>query len=117
MRALQRQPGEQPSAYRFLSSFSRGPDEVRLGDWLVLQGSDELSVVGRVDHMVQATYVGVGASLVRLLCTQCKTVNLDALFGMWTSPEVAPQLMLVSLELMQVRVVVHTTSGDRDVYV
>jgi len=115
VRALQK-VDEPPYSVRFLSSFSRGPDEVRLGDWLLLQQSDS-STIGRLDSMVQATYPSQGASLVRLLCTQCKTMNMDEAGCMWTKVDSASRSLLVWLELMQVRVVSRTVSGEREEYI
>ena len=102
------------NAMRFVSEFRRGPDVVRLSDWIIADRPDVRSMSGRVDSIAQITYSDSSASYIRLWCTQSRGVTVADDFTQWSAGR--PANMLVELEATQVRVVTCSVDGHRYVF-
>jgi hypothetical protein len=115
VRGLLTLPGEPPESLRFLKSVSRGPEEVRLGDWVLLEQVGARVMVGCVDQMIQVSFKDEANSFIRMWCSQCKEVHEEpATLALWSAPGLSGSCMLVKFERMQVWVVSRSTNGVRD---
>ena len=81
--------GEAPAAVRMLTSVSRGPDTVTVGDWVVVQ-QGETRHAGRVKGMLQAVVTQElrVVRVVRMLLAHVTGCSEGALNELWS--EVAP---------------------------
>jgi len=110
--------GGPPSAIRFLRSVTRGPDEVRLRDWVLMEQDGAPVMSGQVEQMVQGTYIERGVSFVRLWCTCCKEVYEDQITSdLWSDPGQSSKSMLVLFERMRVTVVTRSVNPVSDQFV
>ena len=104
-------------ALRFVSQLRRGPDVVRLNDWIIVDASDaSCSTSARVDSIAQITRSDSSASYVRLWCAQPRKLCIDAEFSQWSGRCDSLHPMLVKLETTQVRAVTCDVQSTRYVF-
>ena len=101
---------------RFVSEFRRGPDAVRLNDWIIVDKNDVPSMSARVDSIVQITCADTSASYVRVWCAQSRAIHVDDAYNEWSARSVKAVSMVVKLETTQVRVVACTVEQSRYVF-
>lgn len=100
---------------RFLRRVTRGRDEVKCGDWLVVRQQGMPARVGRVEQMAQCNMRGVSSSVIRLWCEQSKKIHDDLESSvMWAAQGDSEQCLLVSFETVYVEVVVRSVRATRD---
>ena len=100
---------------RFLRRVTRGRDEVKCGDWLVMRQQGMPARVGRVEQMAQCNMRGVSSSVIRLWCEQSKKIHDDLESSvMWAAQGDSEQCLLVSFETVYVEVVVRSVRATRD---
>ena len=108
------QLGEPLQSVRPISRVTRGPDEVRLGDWVVVRKANSPAQAGKVAQMMQCLAPGGVFSVVRLWCTNAKVVQEDKKDSvMWAPLGDSHQKMLVSFEKVHVEVVVRSVCSAR----
>ena len=99
-----------PVSIRYLHCVTRGRDEVRVRDWILLRESDKPNRVAYLAQMVQVQNRGCMHSVIRMWCTNARNVQTaeDATLVTCSSPV----SMIVKFECMHVTVV--TACGTRD---
>ena len=103
---------------RFVSELRRGPDVVRLNDWIVVDMTNAShSMSGRVDSIAQITYSDSSASRIRLWCAQPRKLSIDDEFTQWSERCESRRPMLVKLETTQVRGVTCAVEPERYVFI
>ena len=103
---------------RPISRVTRGPDEVRRGDWVVVRQADSPARAGKVEQMMQCLAPGEAFSVVRFWCTNVKEVHECQKFSvMWAPLGDSRQKMVVSFEKMHVEVVVRSVCSARDEFI
>ena len=101
---------------RFVSELRRGPDVVRLNDWVIVEMLDAPAMSARVDSIAQITLSQSAASYVRLWCTQPRQVSMDHEFTQWSERDSLGPSLLVKLETAQLRAVTCTVESTRLVF-
>ena len=101
---------------RFVSELRRGPDVVRLNDWIIADAPDAPSMSARVDSIAQITCSESSASYIRLWCAQPRKVSIDDEFTEWSESCASALPMLVNLETSQLRAVTRTVESGRYVF-
>ena len=107
---------EVPHVVRPLRSVKRGPDDVRLGDWVaVRKPGATVARVGFVEQMLQCRMAGAPFSYIRVWCSKCKELHEDPVTGiLYSNSGESSQGMVVKFENMQVEVVVRSVCEARD---
>ena len=111
---------ERPSSSRFLRCVSRGRMEVRQGDWVLLEERGQPPRVGCIDQMAQVVKQSMnasGESVIRMWCSQCRTVysgslrseQCECLAALTSEPCVN---VLVRFECMSVTPVTRASGSD-----
>ena len=111
---------ERPSSSRFLRCVSRGRMEVRQGDWVLLEERGQPPRVGCIDQMAQVVKQSMnasGESVIRMWCSQCRTVysgslrseQCECLAALTSEPCVN---VLVRFECMSVTPVTRVSGSD-----
>ena len=112
------QLGEPLQSVRPISRVTRGPDEVRRGDWVVVRQANSPARAGKVEQMMQCLAPGGAFSFVRLWCANVKEVHDDEeSCVMWADLGDSRKNMVVSFEKVHVEVVVHSVCGTRDEFI
>ena len=100
---------------RPINRVTRGPDDVKRGDWVVVRQHDSPSRVGQVREMMQCVAPGVPFSVIRLWCEKVKQAHDDEINSvMWAASGDSAAKMVVYFEKMHVEVVVHSLCSIRD---
>ena len=98
--------GEVPAAVRMLTSVSRGPDTVTVGDWVVVQ-QGETRYAGRVKGMLQAVITQElrVVRVVRLLLAHVTACSEGALNELWSEMAPHTSVSVAKFEYVHVTVV------------
>lgn len=100
---------------RAISRVTRGPDDVKRGDWVVVRQHGNPSRVGQVREMMQCVAPGAPFSVIRLWCEKVKQAHDDEISSvLWAASGDSAQKMVVYFEKMSVEVVVHSVCSTRD---
>ena len=109
--------GEHPMAVRMLSSVTRGPDTVHVGDWVFLQ-KNEVSMVGHVKGMLQAALKRDEqvVHVVRLFVAHATVPRVGAYNELWS--DIAPEtaVCVLKFEYVHATVVCRTLAYDHPPY-
>ena len=104
---------EKPMAVRMLRGVVRGPEEIALQGWVhVVLGS--MTVVGRVEDIVQLSFVSTNA--IRVLCCGCQRVDegsVDDVGRLYISKDPVECDVLFRLEDVMLSVLHCSDVGDR----
>ena len=110
--------GETLQSVRVISRVTRGPDEVRRGDWVVVRQANSPARAGRVEQMMQCLAPGGAFSYVRFWCANVKEVHDDETNSViWAPSGDSSQRMVVFFEKMHVEVVVRSVCSTRDEFI
>ena len=105
-------------AARPISRVTRGPDDLKRGDWVVWRQPDSPARVGKVEQMMQCLRPGEAFSFVRMWCAQCKEIHEDEVNSiMWAVLGDSKQKALVSFEKVHIDVVVRSVCSSREEFI
>jgi len=97
--------GEAPQSARPVRKVVRGPDEVRLKDWLIVREANEPPRACRVESMMECVPQSAGFSVVRMWC-QSTQVNDDSGTGStWAPLNTIARWVVLKFEAVHVQLV------------
>lgn len=110
--------GRKVTSMRCLSSVLRGPDQVRLKDWVVISnGHQEPEAAGQVTDLFECRLEDSASSVVRLRVASLKDVATDDDGNIWAVSGPSLSDAIVQFEGWLVEVVVRQETAQRDVFI
>lgn len=109
---------ETPESIRSITSVTRGREEVRCGDWVVVRQLGETTMAGRVEQMLLCTVPGSAFARVRMWLRNCKVTQEDEATGvLYAASADTSNASVVRFESAHVEVVVRSVCPSRDEFV
>ena len=110
--------GETPESVRSMTSVTRGREEVRCGDWVVVRQLGEKPMAGRVEQMLLCAVPGSAFARVRMWLRNCKEAQEDVATGvLYAASADNSNALVVRFESTHVEVVVRSACPSRDEFV